>query len=470
MTEQRSQRSMPALPSITAFHEMLVPMLESCIAALQAEYHDQSVTLTPIKKQLGDMAALIVESMSRPGRFYHDMDHVFDVIVDMDPVRDAIPILAALFHDVVYLTIDKELSDKQRTLLCDNLILIDPETNKISLLPMESLLERADQLIKSIFSNEGPNGISLPRPMRVVDETNEYLSAMIAVRSLAPFLSWNHLFQIAVCIEATIPFRIMEDGSSAMDSLFQRLAATSTKDADMVSLTKEELVKTVQMAAFLANHDLGAFRAPDPLVFVNSSWKLLPEWCPSLASNDPKLQDLLDALLLMQQRYQQMQVSHIFQTFQDQPSAAMIEEWQAQATHNLEVVARFTTVRILALTILRDCLASHSRSSADTTLSLIQRVEVQFDNSLMASSHTRDDDVVSRQVWYCFMATRPFVSMWDAIQCRFSAALFSSLSWETIRERTQYRQAANQVAAAPVSWLPSAIQHELARVLNDNLF
>jgi hypothetical protein len=462
-------------------HDRLVTMLETSISALQQQQQQQNdVALQPPKLRptadhLASMATFVIDSMNRSGRVYHNVNHVFDVASEM---TDAVAVLAAVFHDVVYLSIDKELSKQQREILGHDVISCDNETSQLLLAPISKLEIPLDQIVNSIFSYETDSsldGKSLARPTRVVDIRNECLSAVIAIRMLEPFLTWNDLVRIAACIEASIPFRAMEDRSSVMDSLYARLEATVTKYKEFISMDERELIDTVQMAALFANHDLKAFRALDPQVFVQSSWRLLPEWWPQLTSETCQLQDVLDALLLLQQRYRSMHVPLIFQSFQNKPSMVVMKEWRGRATHNLQVVALVTMVRILALHIIKESFVSEVSNKigvADSTspnipMSFVRHVEEQFDDLVVAAPTCMHSlDLVSQQAHDCLLLKQCSVPQWDAVQCRLSAALLACLSSETIHEHTSQSQLARDQPVLLIHLLPSAVQQELTKTVD----
>jgi hypothetical protein len=52
--------------------------------------------------QLSKIAKLIVQTMTGVWRYFHSTEHIFEV----GGYRDAIEVLAALFHDIVYVQVD----------------------------------------------------------------------------------------------------------------------------------------------------------------------------------------------------------------------------------------------------------------------------------------------------------------------------------------------------------------------------
>ncbi|KAI2503107.1 hypothetical protein MHU86_11378 [Fragilaria crotonensis] len=84
-----------------------------------------------------------------------------------------------------------------------------------------------------------------------------FLSAVLMARVLKDTLSETYLAQIAVCMEATIPFR-----ERALETLDQRLRAVNEKYN--LGLTEGELVESIQRGADLNNRN---FASEDAVFF-----------------------------------------------------------------------------------------------------------------------------------------------------------------------------------------------------------
>merc|ERR1711971_768967 len=71
---------------------------------------------------------------------------------------------------------------------------------------------------------------------------NEFLSALVAVRSLEGVISRKNLIKMAVCIEATIPFREDQNGRSPIDMLYERLCDVNGKY--MLDFSEDEVAES----------------------------------------------------------------------------------------------------------------------------------------------------------------------------------------------------------------------------------
>jgi len=74
--------------------------LEKLIWAMQNLNIDTDYT------ELPKIAELIVQTMTGPWRYFHTPNHIFEVGGEDDPIE----VLAALFHDVVYVQVDQSVN------------------------------------------------------------------------------------------------------------------------------------------------------------------------------------------------------------------------------------------------------------------------------------------------------------------------------------------------------------------------
>eukprot|EP01147_Barroeca_monosierra_P000985 gene985-4228_t len=110
---------------------------------------------------------------------------------------------------------------------------------------------------------------------------NEFLSAVIAVEMLYPWLSPLDILHICVCIELTIPFR----SPSTVDALYARCLQVFTHLRHLDMVTEEDVHRLRQMmedACNMAARDVSNFAAIDTRKFLSNTWKLLPEIHPPL--------------------------------------------------------------------------------------------------------------------------------------------------------------------------------------------
>jgi len=317
-------------------------ILKASIEALQSDEKKHSSTLT--KDDTAHLARLILSSMDTPGRVYHSMGHVFEI---SKPMKDPVLLLSALFHDVIYYSIDKSFSEEQAKALGSTLQRTPIAGEAGSDQPLSLATNLDDQpLVGMVVRLYGFDlGATLPKL-----GLNEFLSAVIGVNVLSPWLDTPELMQIATCIEATIPFRPTVDGKSPMDRLHDRLKLVCPDQPE------EWLVDTVRMAASTANCDLCSFDSDDRKFFMDSSWKLIPEFRPVVLREDCCLKEYHDEMLALEGRtkFLRASVPKIFQSFRQVPSDEEMASKQSKTYENLDMIMEYAHMRMLQLMVLVD--------------------------------------------------------------------------------------------------------------------
>ncbi len=145
--------------------------------------------------QLNLIAKLLVQTMTGPWRYFHSIEHIFAV----GGSRDAIEILAALFHDIVYVQIDGSVHFNLTYYLAP---LIREEMGQLF------IREQAEYKSDAIFEMVAEVFNFVPgQALSPMSGQNEFLSALVAAKVLEPFFNPSIIIEIVTCIEATIPFR-----------------------------------------------------------------------------------------------------------------------------------------------------------------------------------------------------------------------------------------------------------------------
>jgi hypothetical protein len=338
-------------------------ILRDAIEALQSPEKKEASPLE--QEDRARLARLILSSMQTPGRVYHSMGHVFDIST---PMKDPVLLLSALFHDVIYYSIDKSFSPEQAEALQSTLqrTPINGESGSDQPLALSPNLDDhplADMVVRLY-------GFDLGAPLPKLG-LNEFLSAIIAVNVLSPWLDTPELMQIASCIEATIPFRPTVDGKSPMDRLYDRLRLVCPDQSE------EWLVETVRMAASTANCDLCSFDSEDRHFFMDSSWKLIPEFRPVVLREDCSLMEYHDEMLALEGRtkFLRASVPKIFQCFRQVPTDEKMAAKQAKTYENLDMIMEYAQIRMLQLMVLVDLVRAIGEDPASVMLRPLLRME-----------------------------------------------------------------------------------------------
>lgn len=285
-----------------------------------------------------ELAELIVQPMMGVWRFFHTPEHLFEVGGD----DDAIAVIAALFHDLVYVQVDHSINFNISHYITpwireDQGRLRVRDRSKWPPRPQT----RTFDWVSIIF------GIEANDSLNPYAGQNELLSALVAARSLEPWLPMTTLLAIVACIEATIPFRPM----AASEQLFQRLERVN--DRWQLGLGQSELTQMVERAVRVANRDVLSFAHPSSAHFLANTWNLLPETNHNLTPDGAyRISDYRVALVKMERFFNGLDVNCIFRCYGDEPSPAEYQQRLSHAQHNLAVGRLYLQCKIVSIVFL----------------------------------------------------------------------------------------------------------------------
>jgi hypothetical protein len=285
--------------------------------------------------ELEQLALLAHRSMEQPKRYYHNSDHVFKLVQGMNCTQT----LAGLFHDIVYVQLDDGFS----TWTADWLSPVVKTEAGNYLLRQDIPADPSVQMCVGIFGFEPGQELS---PFAGL---NEFLSAIVAVRALSPYLPPLHLLAIVTCIEATVPFR---GGGAHPFPMAQQLRSRVTDTADRLGLdlSETEVTTFVQDAIVLANRDVAGFGLNDPGQFLSDTWMLIDESNAPLARVGLyTLGDYRQALQRMAGFLKSLDYRAIFH--EESPADGQLVLLQQVAKRNLAFSVRYLEAKLLSILI-----------------------------------------------------------------------------------------------------------------------
>ncbi|MEM6426337.1 MAG: hypothetical protein AAF728_14435, partial [Cyanobacteria bacterium P01_D01_bin.128] len=287
-------------------------------------------------EKLSEIAELIVQTMTGPWRYFHTPNHIFEV----GGSQDAIEVLAALFHDLVYVQVDHSVNFNLSYYIAPY---IQDRKGKLKIREKNELPnDQTFEMVASIF------GFVAGQVLLPFGGQNEFMSAIIAAKVMELFLRPQHLFKITACIEATIPFKpIFEDGLTATEHLYQRLKETNTKLN--LNLSNAELYETVKKSVRLSNRDVSGFSSPSS-IFLDNTWNLLPETNHNLTNaNSYTVCEYRIALEKTEGFINNLNPDFIFRQFDGEPNDKIYQSWIEQAKKNIEVSKIYLGSKIFTL-------------------------------------------------------------------------------------------------------------------------
>ena len=294
---------------------------------------------SPSDRQLEEWSILVHTSMSGGERDYHSVQHVFDVADGAGPIQ----VLAALFHDTVYVQPDGYLSKRHELMLAD---VIEKGPSGFRLRPYAPNGDRHRVMLEAIFEFEQGAMLS---PWSGL---NEFLSTMLAMRSLESILPDRMLIQIAAGIEATVPFRAKDEkGRTPAERLFERLELAN--EGLSLQLKESELERAVYQAVEVVNRDVASFAFRDTSRFLDYTWKLLPESNIALRRKTTYiLGDYRLGLNKMAEFFNRLAPETVFFQFRGIPDDAAIADLTARAATNIERARHYLGAKLAAISVL----------------------------------------------------------------------------------------------------------------------
>ena len=290
--------------------------------------------------KLEQIAELIIQTMRGPWRYFHTSEHIFEVGGSVDPIE----VLAALFHDLVYVQVDQGVGFNISSAIC-------PFVKEVrSQLVIKDETELPDdvtyRMVAAVF------GFIPGQTLSPFAGQNEFLSAVIAGKCLEPFLPASTIAQIAACIEATIPFRpVSPSGLSAIELLHQRLISLN-RDFNF-GWTDAENVEIVKRAVRLANRDVENFASPNSSNFLDNTWNLMPETNHELSNvNSYTVGGYRRSLQKMEGFLNFLKPELVFQQFMSEPDDATYEGMIARTRKNIAVAKLYLGVKLITIAIL----------------------------------------------------------------------------------------------------------------------
>ena len=290
--------------------------------------------------QLSKIAELIVQAMSGPWRYFHTPAHIFEV----GGSENAIEVLAALFHDLVYVQVDCSINLNLTYYIAPFIrevrekLLIREQAE----LPADTMFE----IVATVFGFVPGQALS---PMA---GENEFLSSLVTAKVLEPFLSPDLIVQIVACIEATIPFRPKSDrGLTASDRLYLRL--TKTNNQFNLGLTEGEIRQTLKRSVRLANRDVGGFARSSSARFLDNTWSLLPETNHHLKNTGSyTVRKYRIALEKMEGFLNFLKPELIFSQFEGEPDEPTYQGLLRRARKNLAVGRLYLGSKLVTIALL----------------------------------------------------------------------------------------------------------------------
>lgn len=263
-------------------------------------------------------------ALSAPGREFHNHDHVASLLRE----GDALEVIAALYHDVVYIQVDQGSPRSMRAELSP---VLESSSFGWRVLPLAAQPVTGDVL--AVFDRQVGDVVTPTTGL------NEFASALVCSVQLAKALTREQLIGVAACIEQTIPFR-----ADPVPPLRTRL--------EQLGIAGETLDESIRRAVRVGNRDVENFAENDPGRFLDNTWKLLPESNPALHS--PMVYTVRDyrmALQKMEAFLAQLEAERVFHAWGGEPKPEIHARRVARTTGNVELAVRYLRAKLYSIAL-----------------------------------------------------------------------------------------------------------------------
>ncbi len=329
--------------------------LERCRKLLEYSIVKLNETSIKNKEDLKKIASLIIESMTGTWRYFHTPEHIFEVGGSEEPIA----ILAAFFHDMIYTQVDHGVN-----INLSGFIYPFVHEKEDSLYIREKELISNSQLFEItllVF------GFRKGQKLLPFGGQNEFLSTLVAVQVLYPYLKLSHLAEIAACIEATIPFRKVQNGVSSYDILRERLIQVN--EIYQFNWTQYKIDQILFCAIRMATRDIENFGSPNPVRFLDNTWNLMPETNHDLRTpNSYTISGYRTSMMKMLNFLKSIVPEQIFHQYKSVPSDEEISLYFENTRKNLRIAELYLKSKILTIGILE---ALSSRIGRNLSLSTL---------------------------------------------------------------------------------------------------
>lgn len=312
-------------------------IIHRLIDTLREAFGQLGLSVSP--RTVESLAVAIHKVMTVQARYYHNMEHVFGLVDPANPIQA----VAALFHDIIYYQVDLGLAPEFYPAISPYIRQAEGEIRLTEQLPPH---DRLFAMTLQVFGFEPGQKLS---PFAGL---NEFLSALAMNNTLRGIVPERDLLKMTVCVEATIPFRgLNERGENHFDVLAARLDHVNT--AYGLAMSAADIEQAVEWAVTFANRDVAGFAYPDPAMYLDETWKLLPETNIALRSAQIySICDLRRALQKTEAFLGSLDPNLVFHRYKDTPPAQEFERLVAAAHRNIGTGREYLGVKLLAIAIL----------------------------------------------------------------------------------------------------------------------
>ena len=401
----------------------------------------------------------IHSAMTGRSRNFHQLDHVLDVARGLQPTQ----VLAALYHDVVYFQVDQGFTPAVQQKIRAALVVRDNRFYTTAE-PRDAKV----RLVRETF--EFPPG----QELNVFGGLNEFLSAVVAIHDLGAVLNDIQAAAVAACIRATIPFQGLDaSGRTFPMRIAAALERISTQEK--WECTAAMIHNMVRQAVEMGNADVANFGDDDLSVFLDNTWKLLPEANPSLHSlGASTIKSYRSSLQKMEGFMSQLDPGLVFHEFQGFPDPQTYAGMKQRAEKNIKQAVEYLRAKLVTMAILEGIA---ELTGGDAPIVLLAGASKEEEASTMQirdflgepHSHRMDDfSGINEIIYHLLNAGRISATHFDSKASPLAAFIYAVLGTSALEK---YFDAAQKAFQGGLSWmdflksLPGSLVREMVEAV-----
>jgi hypothetical protein len=396
--------------------------LAYCIGSFQSALDSLRIRYTP--EQLESWMLGIFYAMTGRSRNFHQLDHVLDVGRGLQPLQ----VIAALYHDVVYFQVDQGFTPFVQQRIKDVL-----ETRDHRFYVTAETRDPKLRLVRDMFEFVPGQEVS------VFSAMNEFLSSMVAIHDLGAYLTDIQVAAIAACIRATVPFQ----GPDASGKTFPvRIGSTLERISgrEKWNLTSAAIDDLVRLAVEMGNSDVASFGNDDLSVFLDNTWKLLPEANPALFSVGAyTVKSYRMSLQKMEGFMSQLDAELVFHEYRGYPDEPSYRSMKEAAAKNVKQAIEYLQAKLVTMAVLEGIAELTGGDAPIVLLAGASKEEepsaMQIQGFLKEPRSYRLDNFsgINEAVYHVLNVGRNSATHFDSKASPLAAVIYSVLGREALR-------------------------------------
>ncbi len=288
-------------------------------------------------EEVEPLAVKVHRGMEYGQRVYHTSPHALEMCREMNPHQA----LAGLYHDIVYYQLDGGFPPHFANVLK---LAVAEGGEGLRVLGIDPA-NHGMRMCSLLFDFK--EGDILP----LYGGLNEFLSAIVAVHSLSPYLAPADMLRVVALIAATVPnWGHNYHDRQASEVLAARIRAANGELG--TGLTETAIDALVNDAVVIANRDVAGFAVEDPGIFLYVTWMLIEESnAPLAAVGVYSVQDFRRALQRMEGFLATLDPALVFHSYKNVPDAAEMARLTSRARANLEFSVHYLDAKLASIAI-----------------------------------------------------------------------------------------------------------------------